>query len=1016
MQCYNELTAPTAVSHSLSLPFLSASANNLVVAKTSLLQIFSLKSVLTDTNATSETSREAHKANTNGHKPSSAAPGFPQRGERVPTTKLVLIAQYELSGVVISLARVKILHSKSGGEALLVSLRDAKLSLVEWDPERYSISTISIHLYEQEDAQGNPWEPGVEDAVNYLSADPRSRCAALKFGVRRLAILPFYQPGDDLVMDDYDPDIDGEKQEPSPIDRRNSQPDQIQERTPYGASFVVSMLALDPSLLQPIHLAFLYEYQDPTFGILSTQIASTMSLLHERRDTVSFTVITLDLEQRASTTLLSINNLPYDLFQVVPVRLPVAGAILVGGNEVIHVDQAGKTNGVAVNEFAKISTSFALADQSDLQLRLEGCVIEQLGHDSTDLLIMTSDGELAIISFRIDGRSISGLTIRQVAEEDGGSVLLAGPSCASLVGRGRMFVGSEDADSVVLGWSRKVDKMKRQRSITDMRTSEDLDMSDLEEDMEDDDDLYAGTVSAEQTKETTSTSAASDQADDYRFRAHDHLENHGPIQSISLGRTPEVSVNRSIGGRNADLELLATSGRFRASGLTTFRRQIKPHILEQHLVPNIARFWTVSANTEDKTVEGLDNYLISSTGSSEEARSVVYSLASSGFEEVQDTDFEPDAGLTIDVGTLNNGSRIVQVMPSELRVFDADFGLAQIFPMTDEATGAEPKVVSSSFTDPYVLLVRDDESAMVLRVDESGDLDEVEQGDDLRKTGFRSGSLYEDSNDVFRLESEIEIEDDAGNVLMFLLTVGGGLQIFRLPSLEKCVYKADGLAFLPPFLTPEFWVRRSQAREDLTELLVAELGDASQKAPYLILRSSLNDFVIYQPYQSPVPATTDTSLHFLKTPMPFSTKTSLSDSYEDNDGSRMEPMRAIHDLIGYSVVYLPGDVPTLVIKSASSPPQLINVGERNARSFTAVNTNTCEKGFAYIDQSGSVSFAQLPADCHYHTGWVTRKIPFGEDVHAVDLHEPTATYVVGVSRKVDFKLPEDETHPEWAQE
>ena len=66
---------------------------------------------------------------------------------------------------------------------------------------------------------------------------------------------------------------------------------------------------------------------------------------------------------------------------------------------------------------------------------------------------------------------------------------------------------------------------------------------------------------------------------------------------------------------------------------------------------------------------------------------------------------------------------------------------------------------------------------MILRVDESGDLDEVEQGSLLQQTSFRSGSLYEDSNDVFRLESEVEIEDDAGNVLMFLLTVGGGLQV-----------------------------------------------------------------------------------------------------------------------------------------------------------------------------------------------------------------------------------------------
>ena len=58
MQCYTELTPPTAVTHALSLPFTSATFSDLVVAKTSLLQIFSLKTVLTevDISANGETS------------------------------------------------------------------------------------------------------------------------------------------------------------------------------------------------------------------------------------------------------------------------------------------------------------------------------------------------------------------------------------------------------------------------------------------------------------------------------------------------------------------------------------------------------------------------------------------------------------------------------------------------------------------------------------------------------------------------------------------------------------------------------------------------------------------------------------------------------------------------------------------------------------------------------------------------------------------------------------------------
>ncbi|KAL8766924.1 MAG: hypothetical protein Q9209_006405 [Squamulea sp. 1 TL-2023] len=1024
MQCFTELTPPTAVSHSLSLPFLSASANNLIVAKTSLLQIFSLKSVLAESNAAAEPSTDVRR-------PSFAGPGAQNptsatlpRENRVQTTKIVLIAQYELPGIVTSLARVNIQNSRSGGEALLVSLRNAKVSLVEWDPERYSISTISIHLYEREDTQGGPWEPDAEDNISYLSVDPRSRCAALKFGARHLAILPFHQPGDDLVMDDYDSDVDGEV--PKTLKSVDEDEKEIKEaaKTPYGASFVLSMLALDPSLLHPVHLAFLYEYRDPTFGVLSSHIASSTSLFHERRDTLSYTVITLDLEQRASTALLSVNNLPYDMFAVVPLRLPIGGTLLIGGNEIIHVDQAGKTNGAAVNEFGKSSTSFALADQSDLGLRLAGCVIEQLGHDSSELLMMMNNGELAIIGFKIDGRSVSGLSIRSVPESNGGLALMAGPSCASLIGRGRMFVGSEDSDSVVLGWARRLDKLKRQRSITDMDADEEIDMSDMEENVDDDDDLYSGAKTEEKIAELIPTSEIPDQADDYRFKIHDSLENFGPMRSITLSKPQQSSRTDDYDKKATGLELLATSGRSRAGGLTTFRRQIDPRVLEQRLVPNVTRLWTASVNRlsdglkHDRLSDNLDNYIITATQIEGESRSTVYAMRSSGMEEIQSTEFEPDAGAAIEVWTSTNGSRIIQVLPSELKTFDAaqDFGLAQIFSMTDEATGAEPKILSASFSDPFVLLIRDDESIMVLRADESGDLDEVEQGESLLKGGFRAGSLYEDANDVFRLESDVEIEDDAGNVLMFLLTIAGGLQIFRLPSQEQWVYKADGLAFLPPFLTSDFSVRRSQAKEHLTELLVTDLGDASHKAPYVVLRSAVNDVIIYQPYQSPVPGTRDTALRFLKLPSPKSSKPSLFSNFDDDTDFRREPMRAIHDLDGYNTVFLSGASPTFIIKSASSPPQLISMRDKPVQSLTDLNTRACERGFAYVDESGNINFAQLPADCQYHTGWVTRKTVLGEDVHAIDYHEPSATYVLGVSRKVDFKLPEDETHPEWSAE
>ena len=680
MQCYTQLTPPTAVTHSISLPFLSASANNLVVAKTSLLQIFSLKSILSHTTDKSSSHNE-QSASRIKHENADISNPDPtvSRSERLPTTKLVLIAQYELSGTITSLARVKILQSKSGGEALLVALRDAKLSLIEWDPERFSIATISIHYYEREDILSSPWEPDLAQCVNYLSVDPSSRCALLKFAARHLAILPFHQIGDDLVMDDYDPDIDGEQLERKPSISRNTTAGATVEKTPYAASFVLSLLALDPSLSHPIHLSFLYEYREPTFGILYSQVASSSGLLYERRDNVSFAVYNLDLEQRASTTLLSVNNLPWDMFAVFPLLRSIGGALLLGSNQLIHVDQSGKLNGIAVNDFAKQSTSFPLADQSELNMKLENCVVKELGVDSTDLLILLNTGELAILSFKIDGRSVSGLSIQRVDAENGGSALLAGPSCASIIGRGRLFIGSEHADSAILGWSRKHDRLKRKRSITGIEMDDDeADLELDEEDLEaDEDDLYADNEPETKAVEEKASTSVSENAA-YVFRVHDSLGNVGPINDVALlPSTQKINDTSKSNGTSLSLDAVTSSGQGRAGSLTVFQREIKPDMADQYKldIANVQGVWSVNIKQSHEAASANISQpayiFVASTAKNEAEKSMVYRISGQDLEEIQDIEFDADAGDTVDVGTIHGGSIVAQVSQNQVRTYDA---------------------------------------------------------------------------------------------------------------------------------------------------------------------------------------------------------------------------------------------------------------------------------------------------------------------------------------------------------
>lgn len=103
-------------------------------------------------------------------------------------------------------------------------------------------------------------------------------------------------------------------------------------------------------------------------------------------------------------------------------------------------------------------------------------------------------------------------------------------------------------------------------------------------------------------------------------------------------------------------------------------------------------------------------------------------------------------------------------------------------PLMDDVTDSDPKVVGASFVDPFMLLTMDDCTIRVASLDESGDLELLEQKDNLLGGRWLSGSLYEDANDIFRLQYDDDEEGEAGNVLMFLLSTTGGLHV-RLLSM-----------------------------------------------------------------------------------------------------------------------------------------------------------------------------------------------------------------------------------------
>ena len=109
-----------------------------------------------------------------------------------------------------------------------------------------------------------------------------------------------------------------------------------------------------------------------------------------------------------------------------------------------------------------------------------------------------------------------------------------------------------------------------------------------------------------------------------------------------------------------------------------------------------------------------------------------------------------------------------------------DLGLSQIYPVWDEDTSDEKTILSSSFADPYLLILRDDFTILTLQADESGDLDEISFEGESGTNKWLSGSFYEDKHGVFMSLKQRAEGTPHKNILLFLLNDEGKLFVSHI--------------------------------------------------------------------------------------------------------------------------------------------------------------------------------------------------------------------------------------------
>ncbi|XP_046618438.1 cleavage and polyadenylation specificity factor subunit 1 [Neodiprion virginianus] len=644
---------------------------------------------------------------------------------RPPKMKLECLAQYTLHGNIMSMQAVRLVGSQR--DSLLLSFRDAKLSVVEYDLDTHDLRTVSLHYFEEEEMRDG-WTN--HHHIPMVRVDPEGRCAVMLVYGRKLVVLPFRK---DPIIDDGDL-LEAPKTSSS-------------HKTPILSSYMIVLKTLEEKMDNIIDLQFLHGYYEPTLLILYEPVRTFAGRIAVRQDTCAMVAISLNIQQKVHPIIWSVSNLPFDCCQAVAVRKPLGGTLIMAVNSLIYLNQSIPPYGVSLNSMAETSTNFPLKPQEGVKMSLEGAQVAFISSDR--LVISLKSGELYVLSLFADSmRSVRGFHFDKAAA----SVLT---SCVCTYEDNYLFLGSRLGNSLLLRFTEKEPENPTTTITTIQREEVTLDTDDenrvsgndneskdrnvhddtdeLNDDRDDNNEENSGETPAKKLKQDYlgdwmasdvldikdpeelevygSEMQASMQITSYIFEVCDSLLNIGPCGNISMGEPAFLSEEFSH-NQDPDVELVTTSGYGKNGALCVLQRSVRPQVVTTFELPGCEDMWTVigAVNNDEQAkaeADGTHAFLILS-----HEDSTMILQTGQEINEVDHSGFSTQ-GTTIFAGNLGANKYIVQVTQLGVRLMQ---GLEQIQHIPIDL-GCP--IVHASCADPYVTLLSEDGQVMLLTLRET---------------------------------------------------------------------------------------------------------------------------------------------------------------------------------------------------------------------------------------------------------------------------------------------------------
>uniref|UniRef100_A0A671ULY8 Cleavage and polyadenylation specificity factor subunit 1 n=1 Tax=Sparus aurata TaxID=8175 RepID=A0A671ULY8_SPAAU len=1019
---YRQAHTPTAVEFSVYCNFISSKEKNLVVAGTSQLFVYRIihdVEVIIDSKSRKE--------------------------------KLEQVASFSLFGNVMSMASVQLVGANR--DALLLSFKDAKLSVVEYDPGTHDLKTLSLHFFE---------EPELRDGfvqnvhIPIVRVDPENRCAVMLVYGTQLVVLPFRK---DTLTDEQEGGV-GEGPKSS-----------------FLPSYIIDVRELDEKLLNIIDMKFLHGYYEPTLLILFEPNQTWPGRVAVRQDTCSIVAISLNIMQKVHPVIWSLSNLPFDCTQVMAVPKPIGGVVVFAVNSLLYLNQSVPPYGVSLNSQTNGTTAFPLRVQEEVKITLDCSQSDFIAYDK--MVISLKGGEIYVLTLITDGmRSVRAFHFDKAAA----SVLT---TCMVTMEPGYLFLGSRLGNSLLLKYTEK---------LQETPPEEGKEKPDKEREKEKDKDKQVQNVCVDEIEVYGSEAQSGTQLATYSFEVCDSILNIGPCAMASMGE-PAFLSEEFQSNPEPDLEVVVCSGYGKNGALSVLQRSIRPQVVTTFELPGCHDMWTVISNekekeekekeVEERTEPQLEDdtkkhgFLILSREDSTmilQTGQEIMELDTSGFAT---------QGPTVFAGNIGDNKYIIQVSPMGIRLLE---GVTQLhFIPVDLGS----PIVHCSVADPFMVIMTADGvvTMFVLKTDSyMGKTHRLALQKPQIPTQSRVIALcaYRDVSGMFtteykanssvkedtiiRSQSEAETiiqdlsnavddeeemlygdsnagaatsKDEFGRSYMgtgafgsdgswskaepshwcMITRENGVMEIYQLPDWRLVFLVKNfpvGQRVLVDSSSGQSAAQGEGKKEEVTrqgdiplvkEVSLVSLG-YNHSRPYLLVHVD-QELLIYEafPYDQQQPQN-NLKVRFKKVPHNINfreKKSKLKKDKKSESGateesaaakSRIARFRYFEDISGYSGVFICGPSPHWMLVTSRGAMRLHPMSiDGSIESFSPFHNINCPKGFLYFNKQGELRISVLPTYLSYDAPWPVRKIPLRCTVHYVSYHVESKVYAVCTSVK-----------------